>query len=295
MIDRKVMTLLTLAQVGNYTKTGKVLALTQPAVSNHIKQLEEEFGIDIFYKNKRDLTPTPEGKILIEYAKKAMALSDKTRLAIEDHKKSIRRFTVGITTTVGAYLVSPVFARYCNENPGVHINIINGNKEKLYTMLESYELDWAIMEDSIPKPNYTSLLLDTDYLCLVVSPKHKFARQDSITLQELKQEKFILRSRNAGTRVLFENHLLSNSEDIENFNIVIEIDNITAIKELVASNLGVTIISYSACRDDEASGKLVVVPIENLSMMRQIHIVYNNDFPHAEIFKDIREIYGECN
>lgn len=293
MIDRKIITLLTLVNVGNYTQTAKVLSLTQPAVTNHIKQLEEEFGIKIFYKNKRELKLTLEGEILIEYAKKAVSLSDKAQRAIDDHKKSIKRFTVGITQTLGEYLISPIFARYCNEHPDVHINIITDNAKNIYNKLSTYELDWAIVEDSIPNKDYTSILLDTDYLCLVVSPKHKFANRKSVELYELKQERFILRSRNAGTRLLFENHLLRHSENIRNFNIIIEIDNITAIKELVASNLGVTIMSYSACRDEEAAGKLLVVPIKNFNMVREINMVYHKDFKHTEILKDIRQIYAQ--
>ncbi|SHI19827.1 LysR family transcriptional regulator [Sporanaerobacter acetigenes] len=292
MIDSKIMTLLTLANIGNYTKTAKVLSLTQPAVSHHIKLLEEEYGIKIFYKNKKQLKPTPEGEILIKYAKRIVALSDNAMQAIEDSKKSIKRFTVGITTTMGEYLVSQVFATYCKENPKVHINIVTDNIKNIYDMLQSYELDCAIIEGNISNKKYTSILLDTDYLCLIVSPKHKFAKKKSVSLFELKKEKFILRSSNAGTRILFENHLLSHSENIKNFNIVIEIDNITAIKELVASNLGVSIMAHSAIKEEEASGKLVVVPIENLNMVREINMVYHHDFKHTQVLKDIRRIYN---
>lgn len=62
MIDPKLMTLLTLANIGNYTKTAKVLSLTQPAVSYHIRLLEEEFGIQIFYRGEKELKTTVEGE-----------------------------------------------------------------------------------------------------------------------------------------------------------------------------------------------------------------------------------------
>lgn len=291
MIDTKIVTLLTLAKLENYTKTAAALSLTQPAVSHHIKLLEEEYGIKIFYRSKNRLRPTQEGQILIEYARKVMALSDRAHQAIEDHKRSIQKFTVGITATLGEYLVPRVFESYCKRHPETHINIVTNPIKKLYSMLKSYELDWAIVEGTIPSPDFTSILLTTDYLCLVVSPKHKFARRKSVSLPELKAEKFILRSSKSGTRSLFENHLLSHSENIKNFNIIIEIDDITTIKELVASNLGITIIAHSVCKAEEASGKLVVVPIDNLNMVREINIVYNNDFTHTEVLEEIRRIY----
>jgi len=291
LVDPKIITLLTLDKVGNYTKTAAALSLTQPAVSHHIRLLEQEYGIKIFYKDRKELKATPEGKVLIEYAHKAMVLSDRVKQSIEDVQKSIRSFTVGITTTLGEYLVPQIFESYCRKNPEIHINIETGTIKKLYNMLRAYELDWAIVE-GVPSRDFTSILLDTDYLCLVVSPKHRLAKKKSVSLQELKAEKLILRPSKSGTRSLFENHLLSHSENINNFNILIEIDNITTIKELVASNLGVTIISHSACKSEEASGKLVVVPVQNLNMIREINLVYNKDFKHTEILDDIRNAYS---
>lgn len=292
MIDPKIITLLTLINIGNYTNTAKVLSLTQPAVSQHIKLLEEEFGIKIFYKGRKQLKTTPEGEILIKYAKRIMSVYENCREAIEDSQKSIKRFNVGITTTIGEYLVSPVFAAYCKENPDIHINIITDSIKNIYNKLQTFELDWSIIDGNITNEDYTSILLDTDYLCLIVSPKHKFASSKSVDLLELKEEKFILRSKNAGTRSLFENHLLSRSQNIRNFNIVIEIDNIMAIKELVKSNLGISIMAHSAIKDGESSGDLIVVPIENLNMIREINMVYRYNFKHTEILEDIRRIYN---
>lgn len=294
MIDPKIKTLLTLINIGSYTKTAKILNLTQPAVSHHIKLLEEEFGIKIFYKDRKTLKPTPEGEILIKYAKRASALSTNVRLDLEACKKSMRRITIGITPTAEGNLVSQIFTTYCNEHPNIHINIITDTINNIYNLLKSYELDLAIVEGNIPDSSYTSILLDTDYLCLAVSPKHRFAKRKSVSLHELKSENFILRSQKAGTRLLFENHLLSHSENIKNFNVTIELDNVATIKELVASNLGVTIIAHSAVKDEETSGKLIIVPIENMNMIREINIVHLSDFQHMEILDDIRRVYNSC-
>lgn len=291
MIDTKIKTFLTLVSVGNYTKTAKLLSLTQPAVTHHIKSLEALYNIDIFYKGRRQLTLTPEGEILFKYARRIASLEASARQDIADNQKNMQRFDVGITTTLAEYLVSQIFVDYCNKNPGTHINIVTDTISNIYSMLSSFELDWAIVEGKIPKENYTSILLDTDYLCLVVSPQHHLASHKSVTVQELKKERFILRSPNAGTRTLFENHLKSLSEDIANFNIVIETNNIKTIKELVTSNLGITIIAYSAVREKVNQGQLVMVPIENLTMTREINMVYHKDFQHADILEDIRKIY----
>ena len=291
MIDTKAKTLATLVQVGSYTQTAKLLSLTQPAVSHQIKQLEQKFNIKIFYRDKRPITLTPEGEVLLKYANRLLAINSRIAKAIEDVKKSVNSFTVGITATVGEYMFSQLIVSYCNDHPDVHINIITDNIKNIYNKLLSYELDWAIVEGQIKNESFTSVLLDTDYLCLVASPLNPLASRGSVTLQELKNEKFILRSPDADTRSLFENTLIRNKESIGNFNVIIEIDNISTIKELVAANLGVTVMAHSACREEEASGKLVVIPVENFTPVREINVIYHKTFEHSYIIDEIRRSY----
>ena len=291
MVDPKIKTLLTLVEIGNYTKTAQQLSLTQPAVSHHVRQIEEEYGIKVFHSGKKNLLLTKEGEVLVKHAKRIMAIEQKLVHALEDSKNSVRRYNVGTTITVGEYVVSQLFITYCNEHPGSHINIITDNLNNILVKLESYELDWAIVDGNVPDDGFESILLGTDKLCLVVSPDHPFAKRESVTLEELKNEKFILRSPNAGTRMLFESYLVSHSEDIRSFNILIEIDNINTIKELVYSNLGVTVMSHSACRDEEERGRLVTVPVVNFNVTREINLIYHHSFKGTEVLDEIREIY----
>ena len=293
MLDIKINTLLTLISAGSYTKAARLLSLTQPAVSHQMRLLEEEYGIKLFYSGRKALKLTPEGEVLVKYARRLVALDDKARRAIDDARRNIRRFTVGITTTLGEYLVSQIFSNYCAEHPEVSINFVTDTIKNIYEMLSLGQVDLAIVEGGLPREGYTSVLLDTDYLCLVVGPQHPFAHRESVSLQELKKERFVLRSANAGTRVLFESHLRRLGEDISAFNIIIETDNITTIKELVNSGLGVTIMANSACREEASSGRLVVVPIENMNMPREINIVYHRDFSHTEVLAEILRIYRE--
>ncbi len=292
MVDTKIITLLTLVQTGSFTKAAKALNLTQPAVSHHIRLLEQDYKAKIFYKDKKELKPTPEGEILINYAKRIVALSDQAKQSIQDSKKSLRRLTVGITPTAEEHLVTQIFAGYSSEHPDTRVKILTDNIYNIYSKLNSYELDLGIVEGTIKNDDYTILLLDTDYLCLAVSPKHPFAKRESVRMDELKKEKFILRSPSAGTRQLFETHLLRHGESIQDFNVIIELDSVATIKELVSLNLGITVIAHSAIKEEEESGKVCIVPIENLNMIREINMIYHNDFLHKDILDDIRHYYN---
>ena len=90
----------------------------------------------------------------------------------------------------------------------------------------------------------------------------------------------------------FDSYLLNHGENIRNFNVMMELDNLATIKELVSLNLGVSIVSRSACREDEKAGRLVVVPFEDARMTREINLVYHKDFDHPEVLEDLRHIYN---
>lgn len=86
MMDEKLKTLVTLAKIKNYTKTAKILSITQPAVTQHIQALENEYGIKIFEKNKKELIPTLQGAILIENAHKIMQLHENLLSELKESK-----------------------------------------------------------------------------------------------------------------------------------------------------------------------------------------------------------------
>lgn len=292
MVDAKVKTLLTVVQTGSFTKAAEVLNLTQPAVSHHIRQLEQEFGIKIFQKGKKSLSVTPEGEILLKYAGRITAIENNCRQALEDHRTKTRHLNIGITRTAGENLMTQVLALYCSEHTQTHINVYTDTIQNLYTKLGLYELDLAIVEGILPDSHYRSVLLDTDYLCLIVAPEHPFAARQSVLLSELKREKLILRPPMAGTRVLFESFLMSHGETISNFNVIMEMDNIAMIKNLVSMNLAVSVIAHSACREELRSGRLAAVPIENANMTREINMVYHHDFSHLDLLEELSRIYA---
>ena len=227
----------------------------------------------------------------MRYAHRLMAISQKAVQAIEDERRHARHLVIGITQTASENMIPQVIAQYCNENPDTHITLITDTINNLYKYLELFEVDIAVTEGRRRRASYQSVLLDTDYLCLIVSPQHPFAERQSVQLQELKSERMILRPAGAGTRNLFENGLERHLESIRNFNVIMEVDNIAMIKDLVALDLGVSVVARSASIQDARKGRLAIVPIENVSLVREIRMVYHRDFAHLQVLEDLKRIY----
>ena len=293
MISQKIETLLKVNELKSFTKAAAALSLTQPAVSQHIKQLEEELNIKIFNRTEKELKLTSEGEITIKYAKRMMILYQNLQEAIKNEKKQIKHLTVGVTHSLENNIISSVFAKYCNEKKDLHITIISDTIKNLYSMLKTYEIDLAFIEGKMIDNDFKSILLDTDCLMIAVSNKNPLAKKTIATLSDLKKEKLLLRLPNSGTRSLFESHLASNNEVLDSFNVILEVDNISTIKELVQNDFGVSILSKSACSLDLKEKRFKLIPVENLSMVREINIFYHHDFEHQGILTDIARIYYE--
>ena len=293
MIDPKLSTLLKVYELGNYTKAAKALSLSQPAVSQHIRALESELKVRLFDRVGNSIIVTREGEEVVRYAKKVTALYNNLCQDLADTRGLAGHLSVGITHTSESNPIAETLARYCATNEGIRIKMVTDTISNLYTMLKTYELDLAIVQGRIPDPNINYMLLDTDYLVLACSANHRFAGKSMVTLNELKKEKMILRLPNSGTRDLFVAHLESNNMNINDFNVVLEVDNMATIKDLIRRDFGVSILARSVCLDEIKKGKIVVLPVENLSMMREVNIAYNRDFKQFGILQDIVRFYNE--
>ena len=295
MLDIRLDTLLAVAEERSFTKAATRLSLTQPAVSHHIRTLEKEIGAPLFLRGKSDVRPTVQGEIAVAYARRMKALHERMLAEIGDSGKHITKLHIGITHTAESNRITEILGKFSSGREGLSITVITDTIKNLYTMLENYELDLAITDGKPRNPALYSLMLDTDYLVCVVAPTHPFARQSMVTLRELSRVPMILRLPSSATRTLFESSLESIGESIDNFNVMLEVDNIATIKDLVRKELGVSILAKSTCMDELRKGKIAVLPIENLSMVRETNIVYRRSFEHPELLHGIVNMYNEMN
>ncbi len=293
VIDIRIKTLLAVVECGSFTRAAKQLSLTQPAISHHISALEADLDKKIFVRGKGELKLTPDGEIIVKYARRMNALNDKLRGELSEIGRYLSNIRIGITHTAESNLITEVLAKYGSECGGASITIITEPITNLYNMLENYELDLAIVDGKPSGKELRSLMLDTDYLVCVLANENHLAKQEMVTLRELKKEKMILRLPSSATRIQFETQLESIGESITDFDIMLEVDNIATIKDLIRKNLGVSILAKSACMDEFLKGKIAVLPIENLSMIRETNIVYHKDFDHNDILGRIMKIYRD--
>lgn len=293
MVDTRLYSLIKIVETGSYTKAAERLALSQPAVSQHIRQLEETLGVRIFEHSHNKLQLTPEGEIVVNYARRMVALSNNMEQTLKNEREKIRSLTLGITHSAESGAIIEALAAYVNSFEGLNLKILTNTSDNLYSMLRNYELDFAFVEGKINDPAFRYMMLDTDCLILAVPPGHKLARQSMVTIDQLKKERLILRLPNSNTRNLFTASLESQNLSVNDFNVTMEIDSIASIKDLVRRGFGVSVLAKSTCMSELKKEKLAVLTIENLSMVREINIVYLKDYEHTELLHGIVKKYNE--
>ena len=284
MLNPKFGTLLTAAELGSFTRAAAALNFTQPAVSHQISQLEQQLGVTLFVRAKGKISLTPEGEIVVQYVRRMKALEQQL---LDDLQSADRPHTAE------SNLITEVLAKFGQENDGVSITITTDTIKNLYDAMEHFELDLAVVDSTVPSADLNALLLDTDCIMCVLSNNNPLSRHAMVTLEDLKKERMILRLPSSATRKLFEAHLLSLGMSIDAFDVAMEVDNIATIKDLIRKDLGVSILARSACMDELRKGKLTALPIENLSMVRQMNLVYRKDFPHMELLYEILRLYHD--
>lgn len=293
MTDPKIETLLQVYEKGSFVKAAETLCITQPAVSHQIKLLEEELGVRIFERVNGRILLTRQGEKVIQCAKKMQGLYKNLKQELSDSQTSVQHLTIGVTHTAESNSIAEALAKYGSSQKNVNIKMVSNNINNLYSMIHSYDIDLAIVEGRVSDPKIRYLLLDTDYLVLAVSVNHPFAKRSMVTLNELKRERLILRLPESGTRNLFVAHLESNNTSINEFNVILEVDNIATIKDLIRRDFGVSVLPKSVCLDELKKKKIAVLPIENLSMMREINIAYPEHFAQMEVLQGIVNSYNE--
>lgn len=289
LVDIRLLTFITVAKTKSYTKSAEILNITQPAVSQHIKYLEEEYEVKLIKKSGKTFNLTSEGLILLKYAEEIQSLYRMLKMKLKNSSSIVKSYNLGASMTIGAFILPDLLADYKISNPNTNFLLqVNNTKEVLEKLL-TRKLDFALIEGLFDKNKFKFKKLTDDELVLAVSPKHDFAMRCEVTIDDVLKGNLILREKGSGTRVVFENKLAETGYNINNLNAYMEIGSIQAIKSLVESNLGYSIISREAIKKELSQGTIKELYIKDFPIIREFNFV----FLHEEDY--INEFINFCH
>lgn len=291
--DQRYDSLLEVYRLGSFTAAGARLGLTPSAVGQQIRSVEQELDAPLFERVDRKLIPTRECRVIVKYIEKIHSMCRRMSDDVELSKRNLKCLNVGITPSAVSVALSGVIEELSSRILPTRITVTADSSARLCDMLESYAIDLAVIEGgSCQSETLAEVMLDTDYLSVILPPDSKYAARGMITANELQNESLIMKPPDSGTRRLFNASLAGAGISPEKFSVIMEVSSVDTIIRLVAGHYGLSVLSSKACAAAAESGKIAAVPLGGISMTRSIRLVYRKNRDYSELIGKIRSSYA---
>lgn len=279
-------TFLTVCKYLNYTKAAQELNLTQPAVSQHIRYLENFYQVQLFYHTGKKVELTRAGELLRNSA--LTFKHDEIYLSrmLQDTAKNTRNFAFGATLSVAEFMLPPDLKRLICAYPQSHIRMEVANTRELLSKLDAGKLDFAVVEGEFPREEYEFLLYRKEPYIPVASRK-KAEQYRNAEFRELLSERLILREPGSGTREILEQELRRRGMTTDDFLQITELGNIGAIQAMLRADLGISFFYQATLTERET--QLVPIALKDFSLEHEVMFIFRKN---SSFRKDYEEIYA---
>lgn len=238
MFDHRIETFLVAATTLNFTTAAKHLFITQPAVSTHIHQLEEEYQTKFFKQVGKQVQLTENGKLFFEVASRMKNDDRHMRQSFATTANQFE-FNFGTTHSIADYCLQNPLQKLWKTYPNLHLSLSVQNTKTLLKRIQQGTLDFAIIEGYYSKDVFDSIPFQTQDYIPVCHPSHQFLRPIS-SIQDLRGEPLLIREKGSGTRETLERFLSANELDLQDFHVKAEIESLQILKQCVEADIGIT-------------------------------------------------------
>jgi len=251
--------------------------LSQPAVSTHIKNLEEYYRGQLFERTQQGVSLTKAGQVFYSYAQRILVLQEEMEQQLEitlQHENN--QIIVGASTTIGNVSLPCSIYLFKEECPEVNIRLEIANSEEILRKVKSEQVDFGVAEIYPDVPGFRTHPIAYDELVLIVPPSHP-AQSDKISLKEFLNQPLIMRESGSGTRRLLAETLEVQGYSINHLNVITEMTTIDALKSAVLAGMGGAIVPRLAVKKEVYIGTLKALTITNLEMPLTFNIIKSDN------------------
>jgi LysR family transcriptional regulator, transcriptional activator of the cysJI operon len=271
---RQLEVFLAVARAGSFRRAAEAVHLSQPALSQHVAELERGLGARLLDRRARSVTLTEAGRILEDHALRLLATLAGAREAIAELDGLGRgSLIVGASTTPGIYLLPGVIGAFEREYPAVSVRLRIANSSVIEEQVRANELDLGVVGGHGLRPGEECLAAGVlDELVLIVPSGHRWAGPRRLDPSRLAQERLLTREDGSATRQATERALQHGGVKIGR---TMELGHTEAIKQAVMAGLGVAFVSVYAVRGELDTGRLRQVRLKGLDIKRHFHVIHN--------------------
>lgn len=279
---RQLKTFVATAEYKKMSEAAKHLYISQPTVSQIISDLEKEYNATLFERHAKELLITPAGSLLLESAKQIIAIHE----ALDQNMKTInsaRTLRIGATMTIGTNIMAQIIEEMERIYPDIETFVTVNNTDHIEQMLLHNELDIALVEGIINNPEIVSKPALLDTLCIICGNNHPFAQKETVTIEDLHNQNFILREKGSGTRGIFEQQMMVHHVP---FKVKWESTSTPAIVDAVSRNLGLGFVSERCVTEKISNGIIYKCPVQEINLKRFFYLCHNRCHPITTQMQD---------
>jgi DNA-binding transcriptional LysR family regulator len=274
MTLRQFEVFLAVARAKSFRRAAEALHLSQPALSQHVRELESELGARLFDRLPRSAVLSEAGRVLEEHAARLFATLADARQAIAELAGLQRgSLVIGASTTPGIYVLPRILGVFRQRYPGVDITLRLGNSETIERLIRANELDLGLVGAHGLAPHEECLAAGlADELVLIVAPGHAWASRRELPPAQLERSPLLLREVGSATRQLTERALQAAGV---RYQTGLVLEHTEAIKQAVLAGLGIAFVSEHAVRGEVATGRLRALRLRGLRIARHFHVIHH--------------------
>lgn len=270
-MDQYLQVFVKVVEKENFSKVASELHMTQPAVSQYIKALEEAVGTRLLERSNKFVRMNKAGEVVYQHAKEILALYAKMQSSLDDlTNQRSGPITIGASYTFGEYILPSIIVQLKKQFPEIHPTITIHNTKDICELVATHQLDIGIIEGPCHDKKLNIEIISEDHMYVVASPQHPLVKMDSVLFSDLKDETWILREKGSGTRQAADNLFETHGFIPQN---ILEFGSTQLIKESVEAGLGISLLSSWAIEKERLNGYIDIIPVTELPFKRSFSIV----------------------
>ena len=266
---RQLEVFLSAAQFENITRAAESLSMSQSAASGALRDLEHQFGVQLFDRVGKRLQLNELGRVLRPRVEALLEQARELESALTRHT-DIGELKVGATLSIGNYLAVGIMARFMAEHPNARVAMEVANTATIARRVAEFKLDIGLIEGEVRMPELEAIPWRDDELVVFCAPSHPLVRRGPLGDDELRDATWILREPGSGTRQTFETAMRGLVPELK---VLLELQHTEAIKRAVEAGLGIGCLSRVTLRDAFRRGTLVPLSVPRRDFRRQFYFI----------------------